>query len=232
MLEGKLGDGVHPNAAGCKAMAEVWYDAICGDSSVWTQYWSDGKKKSESHWRNMFADGLAICWNQAGKEISRVNFTAGLMDKSAKPVEGPVAIQGINQDKGGEAGAAKEGENCYTDRAYAISSLPPELQGGKLVRTANNDDSSTKEDYLPLELSADSTVYVCYWADANALPEWLKKEGWKKLEGQAKVKIGGKDCAYNVFARNVSKGRLVLGGNERERTNAISMYFVVIKTAK
>ena len=39
--------------------------------SVWTQFWPNGRKKAESHWRGRFADGLATCWNPSGKEVSR-----------------------------------------------------------------------------------------------------------------------------------------------------------------
>jgi hypothetical protein len=63
------------------------------------------------------------------------------------------------------------------------------------------------------------------------LPGWLKQKGWKRIEGQAHVEMGGERKAYNIFARTVPKGNLVLGGNERERTGAASMYFVVLKRA-
>lgn len=46
-----------------------------------------------------------------------------------------------------------------------------------------------------------------------------------------RVRIADQDKAYNVFARTAAKGRLPLGGNERERTGAAGMYFVVTQTA-
>jgi hypothetical protein len=45
--------------------------------SVWTQYWPNGRKKAESHWRGKFADGPATLWDARGQEISRVDFSHG-----------------------------------------------------------------------------------------------------------------------------------------------------------
>jgi hypothetical protein len=46
-------------------------------TGVWTQYWANGRKKAQSHWRGMFADGLALCWDSSGKELSRMEFIGG-----------------------------------------------------------------------------------------------------------------------------------------------------------
>jgi hypothetical protein len=117
------------------------------------------------------------------------------------------------------------------DREYPIASLPPELAGGELVRTANDDDYATREDYLALELGAGTTVYVCYWAAARELPQWLRQDAWRRLDGQATVRIASRNEPYTVLARRASAGRLLLGGNERQRTGAVSMYFVVLQPA-
>ena len=99
------------------------------------------------------------------------------------------------------------------------------------MRTVNDDDYAVGKDYLLLELPADALVYVCYWAAASGLPGWLREEGWARLEVPARVHIGGADKDYRVFARRAAKGCLTLGGNERERTGAVSMYFVVSQPA-
>jgi len=46
-------------------------------TSVWTQWWSNGQKKAQSTWRNFKCDGVAICWDPAGKVISRKKFSNG-----------------------------------------------------------------------------------------------------------------------------------------------------------
>ena len=213
-LEGKLADFVHPSAAGYEAMAAVWHDTITG-TSTFTQFWPNGQKKSESHWRGRFAEGLALRFTPEGKQESRVHFLHGEMKTTlaAKPNDN----------------TAKLGAFCYSDRAFTITALPKELLGGQLVRTANNDDFATAPDHLPLDLANDSTLYVCYWAEATDLPAWLKQPEWKRLNEQAKVKIGNAVKAYNVFARAMPKGHITLGGNDRKQTNAISNYFVILQ---
>jgi len=46
-------------------------------SSVWTQYWGDGQKKSESTWKNFECDGLATAWDRSGKVSSKKVFSEG-----------------------------------------------------------------------------------------------------------------------------------------------------------
>lgn len=219
-LEGKLADTVHPNAAGYGAIARVWFDAIRG-ASTWTQYWPGGVRKSESRWQGRFADGPALRFDASGTEVSRAEFAHGEM--KANPA-GPAGSTEEPADR-----IARPGAFCYLDRAFRITALPGELTGGRLVRTANNDDFSTRADYLPLDLATDSTVYVCYWAQASDLPDWLKRDGWRRWDGQVRVSIGDAEKVYSVFARAAPRGRLVLGGNDRKRTNAIGNYFVVIQ---
>ena len=195
--------------------------------SLWTQFWPNGTKKAESLWRGKLADGLAVCWDPSGKELSRVRFAAGQMKSEPADAASANAVRSKR-----EPGGAKEGAPCYVDREYRIVSLPAELAGGDLVRTANDDDFVAAADYLALELACSSTVYVCYWAEASELPAWLKKDGWSRASGQVCVQIGGEYKPYTVFAFTAPKGSLVLGGNSRARTGAASTYFVVIQAIK
>ena len=50
-----------------------------GAHSVWTHYWENGAKKSESSWRGFKADGPARRWDREGKLISEVQFKDGLL---------------------------------------------------------------------------------------------------------------------------------------------------------
>jgi hypothetical protein len=50
-------------------------------SSVWTQFWSNGQKKSVSTWRNFMCDGVATCWDPSGKQISQATFAKGIIKK-------------------------------------------------------------------------------------------------------------------------------------------------------
>lgn len=48
-------------------------------SLVWTQFWENGAKKSESTWRDFHADGPARRWDRDEKLISEVRFAGGVM---------------------------------------------------------------------------------------------------------------------------------------------------------
>jgi hypothetical protein len=48
-------------------------------TTLWTQFWENGTKKSESTWRDSHADGPARRWDREGKLISEVRFANGVM---------------------------------------------------------------------------------------------------------------------------------------------------------
>jgi antitoxin component YwqK of YwqJK toxin-antitoxin module len=50
--------------------------------SVWTQFWPNGRKKTESTWRRFLCDGPAIRWDQSGAEVSRSDFGMGQLRRS------------------------------------------------------------------------------------------------------------------------------------------------------
>jgi antitoxin component YwqK of YwqJK toxin-antitoxin module len=44
---------------------------------VWTSYWPNGVRKSESHWQGSWAQGLTSDWNPDDKVIRKINFKDG-----------------------------------------------------------------------------------------------------------------------------------------------------------
>ncbi|MHC4193821.1 MAG: SUMF1/EgtB/PvdO family nonheme iron enzyme, partial [Planctomycetota bacterium] len=46
-------------------------------SSMWTQYWPNGRKKAESTWKNFKCEGRSIVWDRNGRVISRNEFANG-----------------------------------------------------------------------------------------------------------------------------------------------------------
>jgi len=50
---------------------------------VWTSYWPDGRKKSESRWQESWAQGLTTDWDAAGKVVRKIDF------KDGKNLSGP-----------------------------------------------------------------------------------------------------------------------------------------------
>ena len=43
-------------------------------ASVWTQFWPNGQKRTESTWRDLRAIGAATAWDASGKETGRAQF--------------------------------------------------------------------------------------------------------------------------------------------------------------
>jgi len=46
-------------------------------SSMWTQYWPNGRKKAESTWRDFRCEGISTVWDRNGEIISRNEFAKG-----------------------------------------------------------------------------------------------------------------------------------------------------------
>ena len=64
-----------------KGQVEWAWDHQPDGSAVWTQFWSNGQKKSVSNWRNFMCDGAATCWDASGKQISQETFFKGILKK-------------------------------------------------------------------------------------------------------------------------------------------------------
>ena len=47
-------------------------------STLWTRYWPNGRKRMESTWRDMRAEGAATSWDMNGKVTGRAMFTNGV----------------------------------------------------------------------------------------------------------------------------------------------------------
>lgn len=59
--------------------AVLWQRDHRGDGSVvWTNYWPDGKVRTQSTWRDMHAEGTAVLNDPSGAEIYRVEFNRGI----------------------------------------------------------------------------------------------------------------------------------------------------------
>jgi antitoxin component YwqK of YwqJK toxin-antitoxin module len=48
-------------------------------SSLWTQYWPDGRTRSQSVWRGHLAHGPAKLWDQTGSLVSQREFKDGVL---------------------------------------------------------------------------------------------------------------------------------------------------------
>lgn len=57
-------------------------------TTVWTNYWPNGRVRTQSNWRDLHAEGTAVLNDDAGKEIYRVDFEHGVpVRESGNPGE-------------------------------------------------------------------------------------------------------------------------------------------------
>jgi hypothetical protein len=72
----KVGRETYWSPAG---QVEWTWDYRSDGSAVWTQFWSNGQKKSVSNWRDFMCDGVSTCWDPSGKQVSQVQFSQGVI---------------------------------------------------------------------------------------------------------------------------------------------------------
>ncbi len=78
--EYKLGRKVGQETYLCTTGQIIWqWDHLDNGTSRWTQYWSNGKMKARSHWRNYKCNGTAERWDIDGKPLTSVEFVNGSM---------------------------------------------------------------------------------------------------------------------------------------------------------
>ena len=123
---------------------------------------------------------------------------------------------------------AEKGAKAYIDRDYTITSITSGLNGGVLVRTANDDKWVTAKNHLTLRFFRDAVVYVCYDKRATTLPPWLRS--WKATD-QSISTTDSAGSPMKVYRKSVSSDEeIILGGNHAGGdTGARSNYLVVVQ---
>lgn len=122
---------------------------------------------------------------------------------------------------------AQEGAPIYVDRAYVVSDLPDELAGTIMVRGANNDSKVVSDDYLTLEISEPTTVWVAFDDRGEDVwwPQWLTGGGWTRTSAT----VGTTDRPLVLFRKEVPAGTLTLGGNSGVSGQGGSSYVTFVR---
>ncbi|MBA4157885.1 MAG: hypothetical protein H0X65_10470 [Gemmatimonadetes bacterium] len=115
-----------------------------------------------------------------------------------------------------------------TDRSYTLSSsIPNEVQGLTLIRTANDDKNASpgSTSFLSFDVDRDVTIYVAH-DNRVPRPSWLS--GFANT-GLNLVDTDGQSRGFRLFKKNFSKGRITLGSNVSTTVSDASMYSVLVK---
>lgn len=102
----------------------------------------------------------------------------------------------------------KRGTAAYVDRAYKLREVTGSLAGADLVQTSNDDDGSTGDGWLEMELVRPARVHVALDTRSPHVPAWLQR-GFQRTTNV--VRAEGFECV--VFAAEFPGGTVRLGGN-------------------
>jgi hypothetical protein len=140
-----------------------------------------------------------------------------------------VTIDSVSTGKPYSVSTAQVGALYYIDRSYTITSLSAGLNGGRLIRAANDDKIVTASSHLTFTVSAAATVYVGFDKRASTVPTWLG--GWTIVPETLAVTDSGAS-PMRIYSRSVSAGSMTLGGNMAAGgSGGIAHYVVVVKPA-
>ncbi len=119
------------------------------------------------------------------------------------------------------------GSNHYTDREYAVTSVPPELAGLPFMQTSNNDDRSAGTDWLRFTSDSDVTLYLGIDVRCDEPPEWMKvgdPDGFT----QTALRLLTTDPEFQIYRREFPAGTITLGGNTNRPDDSSRGNYIVI----
>lgn len=117
----------------------------------------------------------------------------------------------------------------YVDRTFTIASLSAALDGGTMIRTANDDKNVTAAAHLKFTLAQSATVYVAYSGAATVRPAWLTE--WTLNTEKFDLTDTGSN-PRKLYKKAFSAGQVTLGGNRASPaggTSGYSNYVVVVR---
>ncbi len=120
---------------------------------------------------------------------------------------------------GYQVAALGQDSACYIDATASVTSIPPALVSGTLIRTRTS-DASDPSLVVSFQVDVRAEVYVCCESGV-APPAWLAS--WVRTDMTVDVS-GGTVAGYSVYAKRFDAGTVQLSQNQ-----AGAMYFVVVK---
>ncbi|MGE3480676.1 MAG: putative Ig domain-containing protein [Gammaproteobacteria bacterium] len=119
----------------------------------------------------------------------------------------------------------ENGDAYYVDRAFTLTSIPPQLNPGVWIMGADNDVGNTSTNYLSFSTDRATTVYVAYDGGAATLPDWMSSFT------PTGMTVGTTDPlsnTLNVYSRDYAAGTITLGGNQASGASGANSNYIVI----
>ncbi|HYG75239.1 MAG TPA: glycoside hydrolase family 44 protein [Planctomycetota bacterium] len=185
------------------------------------------------NWQSVTKNGVALT---GGQQVMRLfvdsgGFNVNLLTVATPPAPPPpppsfsVTIDSVSTGNVYSLGKAQIGALQYTDRSYTISALSGTLNGGVLVRQANNDKNVTAATHVTLTISDAATVYVCYDKRVKTLPAWMS--GWT-LTSLSLSTTDKSSSPMKVYSKAFAAGKVVLGGNAQPPASGAQTNYIPI----
>lgn len=113
----------------------------------------------------------------------------------------------------------------YIDRTSWFTEVPQKYLGLPFIRTANEDRGNTNANFLTFTIDRNATLYVCYSASAQSVPNWLSSQFANTGETLSRLYH-----TWNVWQGKFPTGSVTLGGNMATGASGdgLGMYIVMV----
>jgi hypothetical protein len=123
------------------------------------------------------------------------------------------------------------GAEQYIDRDYIVTAYSSGLQGGKLIRGAEDDDTVTAVTHLTLSVDEPVVVYLGYNRRTDLRPAWLTEaNGWTPSTQTLRSDFSAGNPTYIMYQKSFPAGQIVLGGPHPGQPVDSPAHYVTIVT--
>lgn len=119
------------------------------------------------------------------------------------------------------------GTQHYTDRSYAITDVPAELNGLPFLRTANDDDRSAGHHQLSFHSDSDVTVYLGVDVRCTEPLAWMNV-GQPDGFSDTGLIVATTDPDFRIYEKQFPAGPITLGGNTNRANDSSRGNYIVI----
>jgi len=165
---------------------------------------------------------MAALWNEA--------ITSGPVAPPVDPCPSPIYIlESLDPyAHGHKQNLLEEGDEYYTDSAFTLANVPPELRDGIWVMQANADNINADADFLSFDSgTAPVTVYIAY--DPAGAPPTSSTHTFTAVSLSENLTVSdGSVSTLGIVTASSVTGTVTIGGNKSGSAPAAQQGYVVI----